>query len=312
MAGVDAGNRPTRRQLWVLVALTLVWGLNWPVMKIGVSGLPALPQPYPPLTFRALSMLLGVPVLAAVLWRLKVPFRVERRHWPGVLALALPNMIVWHVIIIVAVQQLSSGRAAILGYTMPVFSALLGAFVFGDRLNGRQLAGVAAASVGVALLLAHEFGKLSGAPLAALATLVAAAVWAYGTHRLRRSTLPLALLTIVFWMTTVTAGVMVVLAVALEGAQWRAPPPHVTAAIAFNAVGVFGFAHAAWFYLARTMPPVASSISVMLIPVLGTFSGALFLGEALYWQDFAAMALMVVAIAAVLLRPNAPAAGANG
>jgi drug/metabolite transporter (DMT)-like permease len=86
----------------------------------------------------------------------------------------------------------------------------------------------------------------------------------------------------------------------------------VTAAIAFNAVGVFGFAHAAWFYLARTMPPVASSISVMLIPVLGTFSGALFLGEALYWQDFAAMALMVVAIAAVLLRPNAPAAGANG
>jgi threonine/homoserine efflux transporter RhtA len=43
----------------------------------------------------------------------------------------------------------------------------------------------------------------------------------------------------------------------------------------------------------------------MLIPVLGTFSGALLLGEALYWQDFAAMALMVVAIAAVLLQPAA-------
>jgi drug/metabolite transporter (DMT)-like permease len=312
MTAVDAGGGPTRRQLWVLVALTLVWGLNWPIMKIGVSGLPALPQTYPPLTFRALSMVLGVPVLALVLWRLGVPFRVERRHWRGVLALALPNMIVWHMIIIVAVQQLSSGRAAILGYTMPVFSALLGAFVFGDRLSGRQLAGVAAASVGVALLLAHEFGKLAGAPLAALATLVGAAAWAYGTHRLRRSTLPLALLTIVFWMTTVTTGVMVVLALVLEGVQWRAPAPHVTAAIAFNAVGVFGFAHAAWFYLARTLPPVASTVSVMLIPVLGTFSGALWLGEALYWQDFAAMALMVVAIAAVLLRPGAPAVGANG
>jgi len=50
------------------------------------------------------------------------------------------------------------------------------------------------------------------------------------------------------------------------------------------------------------MPPVASSISVMLIPVLGTFSGALWLGEALHWQDFAAVALMVAAIGAVLFR----------
>ena len=51
-----------------------------------------------------------------------------------------------------------------------------------------------------------------------------------------------------------------------------------------------------------SMPPVASTISVMLIPVLGTFSGAWMLGEALHWQDFAAMVLMVVAIGAVLLK----------
>jgi drug/metabolite transporter (DMT)-like permease len=72
-------------------------------------------------------------------------------------------------------------------------------------------------------------------------------------------------------------------------------------AILYNAVGVFGFAHAAWFYLARGLPPVASSISVMMIPVLGVFSGAWVLGEVLHWQDFAAVALIVTAIALVLL-----------
>ena len=36
--------------------LTLIWGLNWPIMKIGVTG-------FPPLTFRTLSMWLGLPVL---------------------------------------------------------------------------------------------------------------------------------------------------------------------------------------------------------------------------------------------------------
>ena len=111
----------TRRQLVILVLLTLVWGINWPVMKLGVTA-------YPPLTFRVLSIWLGLPVLALGLLALKVPFRIPRRHWPELLWLAATNMFVWHACIILAVSTLSSGRSAILGYTMPIFSALLGAW----------------------------------------------------------------------------------------------------------------------------------------------------------------------------------------
>ena len=57
----------SRRQLTVLVLLTLVWGLNWPIMKVGVTD-------YPPLTFRAISMWLGLPVLGLAMLYLKVPF----------------------------------------------------------------------------------------------------------------------------------------------------------------------------------------------------------------------------------------------
>ena len=288
------------RQLWLLVLLTLVWGLNWPVMKLGVSGTPAQPMPYPPLTFRALSMLGGLPVLALALWVMKIPLRLPREHIPAMLRLAVPNMMVWHVIIISALPYLSSGRTAILGYTMPVFSAMWGVAVFGDRLGLRHSVGVACATLGVLLLLAHEFGRLSGAPLAAGAVLAAACIWAYGTHRLRRSTIPLPLLTVVFWMTSATTVLMSLLAIAFESSRWSWPSPTVTATMAYNAIGVFAFAHAAWFYLARTLPPVASSISVMMIPVLGTFTGAWWLGEALHWQDYAAIVLMLAAIASVL------------
>jgi drug/metabolite transporter (DMT)-like permease len=296
------------RQLWVLVLLTLVWGLNWPVMKLGVSGTATHPLPYPPLTFRALSMIGGLPVLALALWFMKVPLRLPREHIAAMLKLAVPNMMVWHVIIISALPYLSSGRTAILGYTMPVFSAMWGVVVFGDRLGPRQFLGVTAATVGVLLLLAHEFGRLAGAPLAAGAVLVAACIWAYGTHRLRRSTIPLPLLTVVFWMTAATALLMSLLAALFESARWSWPSPIVSATIAYNAVGVFAFAQAAWFYLARTLPPVASSISVMMIPVLGTFTGAWWLGEALHWQDYAAIVLMLAAIASVL-GPQRPVPG---
>ena len=71
-------------------------------------------------------------------------------------------------------------------------------------------------------------------------------------------------------------------------------------AIVYNAVAIFGFAHAAWFYLARTLPPTASTLSVMMIPVIGTLSGAWWLDETLHWQDGAAVVLMMAAIASVL------------
>ena len=282
------------RKQWIgLVLLTLVWGVNWPVMKLGVTH-------YPPLAFRMLSMWLGLPVLALGMVLLRLPFRVPRAHWRELFWLALTNMFVWHALIIVAVKALSSGRAAILGYSMPIFSAVLGALVFGSRLAPRAWAGVAAAGLGVVLLLWNEFTHLAGSPVGVLLALIAALTWALGTNLLRRTTLPVPTLTICFWMTAMTSVLLTVLSLLFERSQWAAPSPAAWGAIGFNAVLIFGFAHAVWYTMARDLPPVASTLSVMLIPVLGVFTGAWWLGEVLHWQDWAAVLLMVLAIGSVL------------
>lgn len=286
------------RQLVLLALLTLVWGVNWPVMKLGVTH-------FPPLSFRTLSMWLGLPVLWAAVRVLRVPLSIPRTEWRELGVLTVTNMIVWHVVAIVSVQALSSGRAAILGYTMPVFSALWGLALFGQRLRARQLLGVAAAALGVALLLWHELGRMAGRPWAAAGMLLAAATWALGTQQLRHTRMSSPTLAIVFWMTVLTTLVMTVLAALLEHDRWAAPGPLVWATIVFNAVLIFGFAQPVWLYLARTLPPIASTLSVMLIPVLGVLSGAWWLGEVLHWQDLAAIVLMLAAIASVLLPARA-------
>ena len=155
-------------------------------------------------------------------------------------------------------------------------------------------------------VLWHEFTHLSGRPLGVLLALIAASTWALGTQLLRRPKMPVPTLAISFWMTAMTAVVMTVLAVVFERHRWVAPSSTHWGSIVFNAVLVFGFAHAAWFYLARSLPPVASTLSVMLIPVVGVFSGSLVLGEVLHWQDWAAVVLMVVSIAAVLWPARQP------
>jgi drug/metabolite transporter (DMT)-like permease len=231
---------------------------------------------------------------------MKVPFRVPRRYWPELALLTVSNMLVWHICIILAVRALSSGRAAILGYTMPIFSAVIGAMVFSAVMSRRAWLGVGAAALGVSLLLWHEFTSLAGRPGSVALALFAAAVWALGTQLLRRSKIDLPTLTLSFWMTVIAGLALNILTVVFERDQWQVPSRPVAWAIAYNAVLIFGYAHAAWFYLARSLPPVASTLSVMFIPVLGVFSGALWLGEVLHWQDWAAVVLMVMAIASVL------------
>lgn len=283
----------SRQQLVILAFITFTWGINWPVMKLGVTV-------YPALTFRTLSMWLGLPVLALGLVLLKVPFRIPRASWRELLWLSATNMFVWHVAILFAVRTLSSGRSAILGYTMPIFSAVLGALVYKTPLPRRAWGGVGAAALGVLLLLWHELTDFAGRPWGVLLALVAAATWALGTQELRRTRIAQPALTIAFWMTVLTTVLMTVLATVFESSQWRMPDATAGAAILYNAVLIFGFAQAAWIYLARNLPPVASTLSVMLIPVLGVFSGAVWLHEALHWQDWAAVGLMVLAIASVL------------
>lgn len=283
-----------RRQLLLLVALTFVWGLNWPVMKMGVSD-------YPPFAFRAWCIWLGLPVMALSIVALKQSFVVPRVHWRELFWLAVANMFFWQTLTMLAIASLSSGRAAILAYSMPIFSALLSVMFYGERLGPRQALGVLAAAGGVVLLLWHEVSVLSGKPWGVICALIGAASWAVGIRQMRATRIPASTLTLSFWMTVMTAFLLTGLSLAFERDVWVAPSPTVWWSVGYNAVLVFGFATTTHMYLSRTLPPLAASLSVMMIPILGVFSGSVWLGEVLHWQDWTAVVLMVVAIGSVLL-----------
>lgn len=285
------------RKDWILLALlTLGWGINWPIMKLGVTG-------YPPLTFRTLSMVLGLPVLLIAARVQGASLAIPPGRTLDVARLALPNMLVWHVFIILGVKMLTSGRSAILGYTMPVWAVLSGLVFFGDRIDRLGWLGVGCAMGGAVLLLSSELTAFSGSPLGTLSALLAAAGWGLGTVLLKRARIEMPTISLTFWMLAMTSVVMGAAAFVFEGSQWQWPGAATWGAVLYNALIVFGFAHVVWFQLARTLPPVVSSLSIMLIPVLGVFSGAWLLGEALHWQDYAAMVLILLAMSTVLLKP---------
>jgi len=284
----------TRRDALLLVLLTLAWGFNWPVMKFGVRELP-------PLFFRSLCIAGALVILALYARMVSIPLALPRGDWLGIARLAVPNMVVWHVTVVLALTMLPAGRSAILGYTMPLWAALIGALWFGEHPPARHWVGVAAALAATVLLLSSELASLAGSPAGTVLMLFAAAAWGYGTHQARRHAIHVPALTAIFWSLALALAVLLAASVGLERERWRLPDGPQWAAIGFNMSISIAFCHVVWLRLARRLPPAASGLSMMMIPALGVFSSVWLLGERPRWQDYVALGLIVFSLATVLL-----------
>ena len=286
----------TRRQLVGLLLLTLMWGLNWPIMKVSLRELT-------PLHFRAATMMGGA-LLLAVYFRARGVRMLPQgaREWRDVVVLGAPNILGWHGLSIIGVAHLPAGRAAILGFTMPVWAVLLSVLFYRERFTARLAVAVGAVLAGITLLLWSELGYLAGSPAGIAWMQAAAFCWALGTIWMRRAHLTLPAEALVVWMMVLSAVAIQALALLLEPAQrWQFSAP-VWASLVWSVLINYGAAQVIWFALARALPSSTSAMSIMAVPMVGVLSSPLIVGEWPSWQDLAAMACVVVAIGAVLLR----------
>ncbi|MCI1192013.1 DMT family transporter [Calidifontimicrobium sp. SYSU G02091] len=284
----------TSRQLGALVLLTLMWGVNWPMMKFSLRELS-------PLYFRAVTMSGGaLCLLAFFVWR-RVDMRLPWREAGRVAWLALPNIVGWHFFSILGLKELASGRASILGFTMPVWTVLIGALLAHEKLHARVYVSVVAAVAAVGLLSAHELASLAGRPVGVLWMQLAAASWALGTLLMRRTQTALPTEAVTVWMMLMGAAFFWVVAPIAEPAPTWQFSAAMWASLAYGVFLNYGYAQIIWFGLARQLPPSASAFSVMAVPVVGTLAATLIVGERPGWTDLVAIVCVSVAIASALL-----------
>jgi len=285
----------TRRDAGLLVLLTLMWGINWPMMKFSLREMT-------PLWFRAVTMSGGA--LMLLLWYLArgTDMRLPRSEWARIAWLALPNIVGWHFFSILGLKELASGRAAILGFTMPVWTVLIGLLLTHERMTRRVWVSVVAAAAAVALLSAQELAQLAGRPLGVLWMQCAAVCWAVGTLMMRRTATPLPNEAVTVWMMLMGAAFFWAVAPLTEPvpdvAAFSAP---MWASLAYGVFLNYGWAQVLWFGMARRLPPTASAFSIMAVPLVGTLGATVIVGETPGALDWLAAAAVMVAIASALL-----------
>ncbi len=283
-----------RSQLLALVALTLMWGVNWPMMKLSLRELT-------PFYFRAITMSCGALWLYLFYFARGVRMLPRGKEWRSVVRLGLPNMLGWHTVSILGVKELASGRAAILGFTMPIWTVLISVIFLGERLTRRVAFAAIAVAIAISLLSSVEFTAIAGHPIGILWMEMAALLWAIGTLMMRRAHLTLPVEALTVWMMVLSSACLWILAWASERAPDWQFSNRMWASLVYGIFINYGFAQVIWTVLARNLPPATSAMSVMAVPMVGTLSATLIVGEWPHWQDFAALVFVAAAIAAVLL-----------
>jgi len=283
------------RLWWVLAGLTVVWGFNWTAMKVAISDIA-------PFTFRTLCLGVGSGVLFAFLRAGGQPLAIPRDQWGRLALIAFFNITCWNILVVFGLAQLPSGRAAILAYTMPAWAIPLSVILLGERLTARKILGLALGMAGMALLVWDEFHRLQGAPQGALMVLGAALTWAIGTNLQKKYPVKAPVAALVAWM-MLLGGVPIYIGALLFEDIGRLADVSLNSALGatYNVLLAFAWAHWAWIKLATSVSVTVFSLCMLVIPVVGVFSGILFLGERPGWQEFMALAFVLGSLATVVV-----------
>lgn len=288
-----------RHGLVLLVLLTLFWGVNWPIIKTALDEVPVL-------TFRALCLSGGAVSILLVSKLLGHSLRVPRHQWPALGLAAVFNISLWHVFSGYGVDLTTSGRAVIIGYTMPIWTVPLSVVFLRDRITWRRVLSLVLGTAGLAVLMVTDYTALAAAPAGALLMLGAAISWACGTVVQKRVAWEAPIPVLVGWQCAF-GGIPIFLAagLAVDYSTVGFPSLWPLLSVIYNIFIPFVFCYYAYYEVVRIFPVGVATIGMLATPIVGLFSGALLRAEPLGWAEYSALALVVLALALpIVSRPR--------
>ena len=281
--------------------LALAWGLNWPSVKIALST-------FPPFTLRMIGLGCGALLLllvAAFQHKRLVP---QRGSWAGVLIGGFLAVAVFNVATAFAQLNTSTSRAAVLTFTMPMMSAVLSRLVMNERLERKKIVALTIGTTGVLVLawpvvalLAHTHDARAIKGL--VFPLVAAFGWAAGTVYLQRWPVKGERMVFTAWQLLVGA-VFGAIGAFLFGEKMptEIPSLQVWIAMFMHIVPGTAIAYWLWFVMSERLSASVSSMTTLMVPVVGVLSAMLLVGDRPSIVDWCGFLLVLVGAAMIVLK----------
>lgn len=277
-------------------ALAILWGFNWPAVKIGLSEVP-------PFALRAFGLGAGAILLALVAWGLGRSMAVPRRSWGPLVIAGVFNIAGFNLATVFAQLSTSTSRAAILTFTTPLWAVLFARMFLGERLDRLRWAALLVGLLGVAVLavpIASGEIRLGGL----LFPMLAAVSWAIGTVYQKAHPIGGDRVAVTAYQLLIAAAVAALgFALAGEVLPSRLSPP-VIGALLFHVAGATAIAYLLWFMLLDRSTAGSAALATFAIPVVGVVGAMAIVGERPTSLDYVGFAAILVAAGIAMFAPQ--------
>ena len=284
--------------LVLLGLLAIFWGMNWPIMKIGMTEIP-------PWVFRTCASITGAIGLFSIAWMAGQRLGIPRGQVGRMVITAMLNMAIWNILVLYGIAEMNSGRAAILAYTMPLWASLTGIILWSHSLSLRSATALAMGLVGMGLLFFGDEQALEVGLLGPLLVTGAAISWGVGTALVKHYRFDMPVTVVVAWQHLF--GVLPIAPVAILW-DWQNIPEEPSLlpmlCVLYNMTVTSVFCYWAYFKIVALLPVVVSTVGVLVVPVLGVVFTAFWFQIPPGLVDYLALVAVGVAVTLVMTGPK--------
>lgn len=255
--------------------LAVIWGVNFPLIKVGLEVIP-------PLAFNALRFPMAAAALFVLLRSLGIRARMRRADIAAIVALGVLGNVVYQLLFILGVARTTAGNASLLLATSPAWTVVLSSLTRQETANRAVWGGVATTLVGMVLVVAGgagmEFQRSTVAgDLLMMAAALAWAAYTVGSRPLvrRYGAMPVTAWTL--WIGTV--GVLAIGVPSLRTVDLGAITPGIWAIVVYAGVLSISLAYALWNRGVKRLGNSRTAVYSNLVPVVALLTAWIALGE---------------------------------
>lgn len=283
------------RLVWLV--LCVIWGSTWLFIKLGLADLP-------PLTFAGIRFVIAIAILFAIIRARHIPLPRDRADWQllaltGVLSFSLNyGLLFW------GEQYISSGLAALLQATIPVFGLVIAHFYLpGERMTPARVAGVVLGICGVGVVFSNQLSVADGRAFIGSVALVFSSFFvAYSNVliKVRAAKLDPAI---------IAAGQMLfgLIPLLLIGIPLEGNPLHfrwtTMAVVSLFYLALVGsvVAFLLYYWLMQNMDVTKTMLIALVTPVVAVILGMIVLKEELGWRTLAGGLMIMSGIGLIVM-----------
>lgn len=260
------------------LGLCVIWGSTWLAIKVGLRDLP-------PISFAGVRFALAALILYGIVAARGLRLPWAARDWRLLIWTGLLSITVNYALVFWAELHISSGLAAVLNATIPLFGLPLAhRTLAAEPMTPHKLAGVVLGVLGMAIVFGAELGGTSLAAWASIGVLVASLAGAQAGVLVKARGTHLDPAVLAFVQMAVGSVPLLVGGAALEGNPLRLEwTPTALLSLGYLTVVGSVVAFLMYYWLIRHVEVTRVLLIPLITPLVAVVLGYVFLGEQMGW-----------------------------